>query len=70
MDMVNQETGQRGFLLTGLEASLEPYRGRRSKPRINILVNCVRLLHEAYDSEENLKKNFEEAIKLGKWLAG
>ncbi len=27
MDMVNMETGQRGFLLTGLEESLEPYRG-------------------------------------------
>lgn len=27
MDMVNQETGQRGFLLTGEEASLEPYHG-------------------------------------------
>ena len=27
MDMVNQETGQRGFLLTGQEASLEPYHG-------------------------------------------
>ncbi len=25
LDMVNQETGQRGFLLTGLEESLEPY---------------------------------------------
>ncbi len=25
MDMINQETGQRGFLLTGIEASLEPY---------------------------------------------
>ncbi|OUS07929.1 hypothetical protein A9Q81_00850 [Gammaproteobacteria bacterium 42_54_T18] len=25
MDMINQETGQRGFLLTGKEASLEPY---------------------------------------------
>ena len=25
MDMVNQETGQRGFLLSGQEASLEPY---------------------------------------------
>ncbi|HIJ79793.1 MAG: CHASE3 domain-containing protein [Desulfobulbaceae bacterium] len=25
MDMVNQETGQRGFLLTGQEASLEPF---------------------------------------------
>jgi methyl-accepting chemotaxis protein len=25
MDMVNQETGERGFLLTGLEESLEPY---------------------------------------------
>lgn len=25
MDMVNKETGQRGFLLTGQEASLEPY---------------------------------------------
>jgi len=25
LDMVNQETGQRGFLLTGQEASLEPY---------------------------------------------
>ncbi len=27
MDMVNMETGQRGFLLTGLEESLEPYHG-------------------------------------------
>ena len=25
MDMINQETGQRGFLLSGKEASLEPY---------------------------------------------
>lgn len=25
LDMVNQETGQRGFLLTGLDESLEPY---------------------------------------------
>ena len=25
MDMINQETGQRGFLLSGQEASLEPY---------------------------------------------
>lgn len=25
MDMVNKETGQRGFLLTGLEASLDPF---------------------------------------------
>ncbi len=27
LDMVNQETGQRGFLLTGEEQSLEPYHG-------------------------------------------
>ncbi|MCP4756376.1 MAG: chemotaxis protein [Proteobacteria bacterium] len=26
LDLVNMETGQRGFLLTGLEASLDPYR--------------------------------------------
>lgn len=31
LDMVNQETGQRGFLLTGEEESLEPYnRGRET----------------------------------------
>ena len=27
LDLVNMETGQRGFLLTGLEESLEPYKG-------------------------------------------
>lgn len=27
LDLVNMETGQRGFLLTGLEASLDPFKG-------------------------------------------
>lgn len=36
IDMINQETGQRGFLLTGKEESLEPYVAGISSFKVNI----------------------------------
>ena len=36
LDLVNMETGQRGFLLTGLEESLEPYRAGRDSFERNL----------------------------------
>jgi methyl-accepting chemotaxis protein len=36
MDMVNQETGQRGFLLTGLEESLDPYKEGQKQLAIHL----------------------------------
>ena len=50
MDMVNQETGQRGFLLSGQEASLEPYvNGRRSMALHSDELRA--LIADAYDRE-------------------
>ncbi|WLQ16579.1 CHASE3 domain-containing protein [Hahella aquimaris] len=51
LDMVNQETGQRGFLLSGVEASLEPYnQGIASFQENSQALNA--LIDNAYDREE------------------
>ena len=48
MDMVNQETGQRGFLLSGVEASLEPFHGGRESLKKNV-AKLHWLIANAYD---------------------
>ncbi len=58
MDMVNMETGQRGFLLTGLDASLEPFRNGQKSIKEHV-ADLRRLLGNAYDRQatrENLNK--------------
>lgn len=48
IDMINQETGQRGFLLSGVEASLEPYEA--GKEAFNEHVESMnQLIQNAYD---------------------
>ncbi len=50
MDMINQETGQRGYLLTGLRGSLEPYQD--GKKSFDKHVGTLRqLIDSAYDRD-------------------
>ncbi|ARO54586.1 chemotaxis protein [Methylorubrum zatmanii] len=72
--MLNQETGLRGYLITGKESSLEPYRGGRSA--LNEVVNRLRgfvgtdaepskLLEEAIVAAQTWQKDIgEAAIRL------
>jgi len=62
MDMVNQETGQRGFLLSGVEASLEPYIAgiKTFKQHKDGLYDLIS--HSA--AKEALTKDLDKAVQL------
>ena len=63
LDMVNQETGQRGFLLSGNEASLEPYTSGILS--LGDHVGQLReIVDQAYDREA-VKNNLELLDKIG-----
>lgn len=70
MDMVNQETGQRGYLLSGIEASLEPYHmGKTSLDEhvssLNTLISNAFDRVKASDNIQSIKditQNWDEQV--------
>jgi len=62
MDMVNQETGQRGFLLSGVESSLEPYVGgiEAFKQHKQALYDVIQ---NAY-GQGAVKRDLDKAVQL------
>lgn len=65
--IVNMETGQRGFLLTGQEASLEPYNEGQSSLK-TVLVSLRRLIQ---DTETNVNQGDLDGFKklVDSWVA-
>jgi len=61
MDMVNQETGQRGFLLSGVESSLDPYIGgiEAFKQHKQALYDVIQ---NAYG--QGVKRDLDKAVQL------
>jgi len=72
IDLVDAETGQRGFLLTGEESYLEPYHRGRSHIR-ELLRNQQRVgyMHEqlGHDGEEIMRLAQEKLDELGRTVA-
>jgi len=64
-NLVDQETGQRGFLLTGLENYLEPYH-RGKKLLVRDIKSLHKLIDESYDRQymmKNLKTLEAQALR-------
>jgi methyl-accepting chemotaxis protein len=67
MDMVNQETGQRGFLLSGQEASLEPFIA--GGEQLTIHADDLRtLMSEAFARDVALKNVKALETLMRRWL--
>jgi methyl-accepting chemotaxis protein len=67
MDMVNQETGQRGFLLTGLEESLDPY--NKGKDSLKGNLNNLRDLIAQGKGSGNTLADLAEVTRLAdEWV--
>ncbi len=64
LDLVNMETGQRGFLLSGKEASLEPYtQGKQNLlEHLKILKNTMPNLANDIKEIENAVNNWQEQV--------
>ena len=62
IDMINQETGQRGFLLSGVEASLEPYEAGK-KAFSEHVASMNGLIQDAYNRVE-AKDNIESVQNI------
>lgn len=64
IDMINQETGQRGFLLSGQEASLEPYvMGIKS---FDIHIQQMQQVINQLPNNESLNRNLNMIVELAK----
>ncbi|WED24207.1 CHASE3 domain-containing protein [Vibrio sp. JC009] len=68
MAMVNQETGQRGFLLTGIESELRPYYDGQEELKRNISALREHLSTTFYDTEELLNKLTKIESLSKKWV--
>lgn len=74
MDMINQETGQRGYLLSGVETSLDPYHAGKISfdEHVSSLKNLMSNAYDRADVTENIQslkeiaKNWDEKVaKIG-----
>jgi methyl-accepting chemotaxis protein len=63
MDMINQETGQRGFLLSGQEASLEPYIEGQKEFKRHVAELGAHWDRAVYDTD-SLRARLSEAVSL------
>lgn len=70
MDMINQETGQRGYLLSGVESSLDPYHSGKASFDEHV-ATLKALMSNAYDRTEvegniqtirNIIKSWDEKV--------
>lgn len=68
-DMVDQETGERGFLITGKDSFLEPFRSGQ-KALQEHLESLYQIMDNAFD-RENMKKEVNSLEKLAlQWTLG
>lgn len=63
MDMINQETGQRGFLLSGQDASLEPYIEGQKEFKRHVAELGAHWDRAVYDTD-SLRARLSEAVSL------
>ena len=64
LDLVNMETGQRGYLLTGLDESLEPFEGGQTSLASNI-VKLEKLTADSDVSSSDVQALF---TRIGDWI--
>ncbi len=65
IDMINQETGQRGFLLSGKEESLQPFKSGIMSYEKNIL-NFKQHLIKKYGNESDAVKMLDTAMEMAR----